>query len=290
MTASLLHSCRNILGEGPLWHAERKSCFWVDIEGFYLYEYTWKERTVKSRKMESYVTMIVQGEGDQLLLGMKGGLARYHLDSGKLDWVTDIDKDIVHHRCNDGACDSRGRVWVGTMDMKFTKESGTLYCVDENLVIKKKLDHISISNGLAWSADNTKLYYIDSPKHTVEEYHFDEATGDIRFERDAICIPENMGTPDGMAMDEEGMLWVAHWGGFGVFRWNPFNGALLGSIDLPVPNVTSCAFAGEQLDHLIITTARENLTEKELAEYPDSGGLFIARPGVKGLPVYKCRI
>jgi sugar lactone lactonase YvrE len=124
----------------------------------------------------------------------------------------------------------------------------------------------------------------------VEEYLFDEASGDIRFERDAIRIPGDMGTPDGMAMDDEGMLWVAHSGGFGVFRWNPSNGLLLDSVQLPVPNITSCAFVGEELDQLLITTARENLTEKQLALYPESGGLFIASPGVKGLPVYKCRL
>ena len=99
-----------------------------------------------------------------------------------------------------------------------------------------------------------------------------------------------MGTPDGMAIDEEGMLWIAHWGGFGVYRWNPFTGEHLDTIEVPVPNVTSCAFAGENLDQLIITTAQENLTEEQMKKYPQSGDVFLAKPGVKGVKAFKCNL
>lgn len=94
--------------------------------------------------------------------------------------------------------------------------------------------------------------------------------------------------PDGMTIDEEGMLWVAHWGGFGVYRWNPLNGEWIGTIKLPVPHITSCAFAGERLDRLVITTARQDLSEEELEKYPASGDVFVASPGVKGVEANRC--
>jgi sugar lactone lactonase YvrE len=124
----------------------------------------------------------------------------------------------------------------------------------------------------------------------VQAFSFDAESGDIVFERKAVGIPAEMGTPDGMAMDEEGMLWIAHWGGFGVYRWNPLNGKLISKIEVPAPQVSSCAFWGKDLDELIITTARENMTMEEWRKFPHSGDVFIAKPGVKGIPLNKCRV
>lgn len=293
MTASLLVPCKNILGEGPLWHAERNSIFWVDIENYYLYEYTWDSQTVHSWKFDAHVSAVVQCEGNGLILGMKGGLARFDLDSGRLDWLLDLDRDLLRHRCNDGACDSKGRLWIGTMDMNEKREYGSLYCVSAGKpdpVVQRKLDNVLISNGIAWSADNKRMFFIDTEKSSVEAFLFDEETGDIHFEKEAIRVLPEFGRPDGMAMDAEGMIWTGNSMGSGVYRWNPLTGELLDTIKLPVPNITSCAFAGPDLDQLVITTARENLSEEVLEKHPESGGLFIAKPGVKGLPVYKCRI
>lgn len=301
MTASLLVPCKNILGEGPLWHAERNSIFWVDIESYYLYEYSFDRKNVQSWTFDAHVSAVVQGEGNQLLLGMKGGIARFDLDSGSLAWLLDIDKDLARHRCNDGACDSKGRLWIGTMDMNIERAFGSLYCVSRGVngdasdadsppVLQKKVENVRISNGIAWSPDNKRMYFIDTPKCTVEAFLFDEETGDIRWEKEAVRVPPQFGKPDGMAMDAEGMIWTGNSMGAGVYRWNPQTGELLDTINLPAPNVTSCAFVGKDLDQLVITTARENLSDEELEKYPESGGLFIAKPGVKGLPVYKCRI
>jgi sugar lactone lactonase YvrE len=129
------------------------------------------------------------------------------------------------------------------------------------------------------------MYYIDSVTKTVQCFLFDIHTGELQFEKIAIHIPD--GFPDGMCMDEEGMLWIAQWDAFGVYRWNPETGELLDKIDLPVPQVSSCVFGGENMDQLFITTAREKMDEEMLAKYPLSGSVFIAKPGVKGLRVHK---
>ena len=91
-----------------------------------------------------------------------------------------------------------------------------------------------------------------------------------------------------MAIDEEGMLWIAHWGGFGVYRWNPLTGKLIDKVAVPAPNVSSCAFVGEHLDHLLIATARQDLNEEDLKRYPESGDVFIQQVNTKGTSPNKC--
>jgi sugar lactone lactonase YvrE len=201
--------------------------------------------------------------------------------------LLDIEKEIKMNRTNDGGCDPAGRLWIGTMHRQFEKGNGSLYSVEHDFSVRKRLDNISISNGIVWSQDGKRMYFVDSPTQTVQSFLFDLETGDLLFEKIAISINKKIGTPDGMCMDEEGMLWIAQWGGFGVYRWNPLTGMMLDKIDLPVPQVSSCAFGGQNLDHLFITTARENMSSNDLKDYPLSGNVFIAMPGVRGIPVPK---
>lgn len=286
MHASLLYKSNNILAEGPYWHAERKSFFWVDIDGKKFHEYKWNSGEVNEWLLNYRVSLVAEEvHSDRLLLAVQGGLIAFDLNRKTFDWLADIEKEFPMHRTNDGGCDPSGRLWIGTMHRKFEKGGGALYSVEHDLSVKKKLDKVTISNGIVWSQDRKRMYYIDSPEKTVQCFLFDIKTGNLQFEKIAIHIPE--GSPDGMCMDEEGMLWIAQWGAFGVYRWNPVTGEAMDKIELPVPQVSSCAFGGENLDHLFITTARENMSEEELEKYPLSGNVFIAQPGVKGLPVYK---
>ena len=290
MKAEVLYPSQCILGEGPIWHARRKSCFWVDIEKGILYEYSWQSKVTKFWRFDYKLTLVLEATKNDLILGLNGGIARFDLESENLEWLLDIETQIADNRCNDGACDSYGRLWIGSMQRHFKKGAGSLYCIDKDLNINKKLDGVTISNGIAWSLDGKKLYYIDSPTQVVQSFIFDEKAGDICFEKNVIQIPVKMGTPDGMTIDEEGMLWIAHWGGFGVYRWNPLDGKVLDKIEIPAPNVTSCAFAGANLDHLIITTARENLKKEDLKNYPESGNIFVAKSYVKGIVTNTCLI
>jgi sugar lactone lactonase YvrE len=288
MKTSVLDHSQCYLGEGPMWHAGRKSCFWVDIERKKIYEYSWMKKTVQVRELQYRVSLIVLDRNDHLVLALQGGIARYDLDNERLTWLIDVEKEKDKHRSNDGKVDTKGRLWLGTLHMDFNEGAGTLYCVTEDMLLQKKQDKLTISNGLAWSRDNKRMYFIDSPTSKVQSFLFDEMTGNIQFEKDVIHIPPNMGAPDGMAIDEEGMLWIAHWGGFGVYRWNPRNGDLMEVLELPVPNVSSCAFVGENLDHLLITTARQDLGEEDLKKHPGSGDVFLQKLPVRGVAANKC--
>ncbi|RYZ48122.1 MAG: hypothetical protein EOP49_19470 [Sphingobacteriales bacterium] len=202
-------------------------------------------------------------------------------------WV-DIEKDIENRRCNDGAIDNKGRIWVGVMDVQCTAGLGSLYRLDSvSDRPVKMLEGLTIPNGLVWSRNGDRMYFIDTVSRCVKSFLFNLANGSIEFEKDAITIPASLGMPDGMTIDEEGMLWIALYGGFSVGRWNPINGKLVDLIKLPVPKITNCCFAGDNLDQLVVTSAKENLSPEELAKYPESGNLFVIQhPGAKGVRPY----
>jgi sugar lactone lactonase YvrE len=284
-----LYQSQCILGESPYWHAKRKSFFWVDIEKGELYEFQVGLKKTTKRKFNQRLSLVVEGQGDYLILALDRKIARYDLETEKLTWLIEVEEDQPLNRFNDGACDADGRLWIGTMSTKITPESGALYKITSELSPEKMLGKITISNGMAWTSDNETFYYIDSPTQEIRAYQFDLETGEINFDRTVIRVPKELGTPDGMSMDQEGKLWVAHYGGFGVFCWDPENGKLLKKIVLPAPHVTSSVFGGENLDHLLITTARENLTEAQLQEYPQSGDVFLVKTNTKGFLSNPCQ-
>ena len=147
---------------------------------------------------------------------------------------------------------------------------------------------VSISNGMAWSSDHQTFYYIDSPTKQVVAYDYENRSGHISNRRIVIQFADDDGFPDGMTIDTEDMLWIAHWNGWQVARWNPHTGEKLLQIKMPVAKVTSCTFGGEHFEDLYITTARVGLTEEELRKQPLAGSLFVLpKCGYKGLPAFE---
>lgn len=283
MTASLLYRSNCSLGEGAFWHEARQSFLWVDIDGKMLYEYIIKNKKVNHWQFEHRPSMIALDVQGQCIITFQGGVGRFDLTSERLDWLTCLERDTPDNRTNDGAVDSEGRLWIGTMHTRFTKGAGSLYCIDHDFKVTKKIEGLTIPNGLTWSLNNRTMYHVDSPTRSVRAYSFDSKTGSIVFNRIAISIPTELGSPDGMCIDEEGMLWIAQWNGFGIYRWNPDNGRLLDRIEVPVPQVSCCAFGGPNYDQLFITTARENFTPELLTKHPDSGSVYIVKPGIRGV-------
>tara|TARA_R110002012_G_scaffold317308_1_gene533330 strand:- start:9333 stop:10253 length:921 start_codon:yes stop_codon:yes gene_type:complete len=270
------------LGESPYWHARRQSFFFVDIENGKLFEHNLKTEETKTRSFPHRLAVIFESEDGNLILGLDRKLAKFDLETEELSWLCEVESENPLHRFNDGKVDAKGRIWIGTMSTEFTEGAGSLYCIDQDLEPQKKLSNLSISNGMAWTEDNQAFHFIDTPTRQIKKYKFDLKTGKIKFDRIAIEIPEESGFPDGMCIDREGMLWIAHYGGAGVYRWNPASGDLLEKIDLPVPNVTCCCFVGENLDTLLITTAQENMSSEQLKKYPLSGDIFLVKTKAKG--------
>ncbi len=243
--ATLAYAAANSLGEGPVWHATRQSFFWVDIEGKMLNEIKWPSKQVQCWPMPQRIgTFALYGDAN-LVVALQDGLAIFDLETKRLEWFVDIEKDVKDNRPNDGKCDSEGRLWLGTMHISAKEGAGSLYCISQNKRVTLQLTSLSIANGLACSDDDRYFYFIDSPLKRIDRYLFDAHQGIIKFDRTVVTTPGELGFPDGMTIDEEGMLWVAQWDGFCVCRWNPDIGAFLHKIEVPVPQVSSCTLVAK---------------------------------------------
>ena len=283
MKAELVFDAQAQLGEGALWHADTHQLYWVDIEGRKLHLYTPGTNENRTIEVGERIGTVVPSISGKAIVALQNGIFELDLSDESLTLVTNPLEDTTDMRFNDGKCDPAGRFWVGSMHLSAQKANAALYRMDPDLEVTRMLDNVTISNGITWSLDGQTMYYIDTPTGVVRAFDFHVADGTFERPRVAVEIPEDTGHPDGMTIDEEGMLWVAHWGGGSVGRWNPENGKLIDRIDLPASKVTSCAFGGDNLDTLYITTARKDLDEQELNRYPHSGGLFAAKPNVSGI-------
>ena len=286
MQATIFFKASCILGEGPIWHASRQSYFWVDIEGRRLHEYHPPSGNHEEYPFDKRISLAVIDQQNNLVIGLEGGIYRFDLATKATSLLAEVEPDIKGNRCNDGKADKQGRLWFGTMGVKGEAEAGAFYCLDTNMELKLIRENMSIPNGMAWFPEKRLFYNIDTPTQKVESYRYDD-DGNIQYLKTVIEVPSEFGSPDGMCIDTEGRLWIAHWGGYGVYCWNPDNGELLEKIEVPAANVTSCVFGGERLDELVITTATDGVSEEELKKYPDSGSIFMARPRATGMAAYQ---
>ncbi|PSL47778.1 sugar lactone lactonase YvrE [Chitinophaga niastensis] len=270
------------LGESAFWWPERESWCWVDILDYTIYIMDKAGRQQQFHIGEHVSTIVPVAGSNELLLGLKGRVASFSPERGLGETMALLD-GRNNMRCNDGKCDPAGRLWIGTMQMPVAAGSGSLYCVEHTLPPVVKLPVVTIPNGLVWHGD--KMYFNDTLTHSVQEFSYDVHTGAIAFTRVAVHIPKELGLPDGMTIDRDGMLWVAHWGGQGVYCWNPLTGELLAKVEVPAPHVSSCIFGGADMQEMLITTAQEHMIDAQLDQFPLSGSVFHVKLPVKGLPV-----
>ncbi|WP_405172355.1 SMP-30/gluconolactonase/LRE family protein [Paenibacillus sp. FSL H8-0280] len=271
-----------LLGEGPSWDTENNRLLWVDIESFKVHVYDPATGQDQAYDVGEHVGAVVPYRGDEVVVALRSGFYTYNLLTGARHAIEDPEQEKDTNRFNDGKCDAQGRFWAGTMSMNNESKAGSLYCLEQGQPVRTMVQGVSTSNGLGWSPDRQTMYYIDTPTRAIDRFDFDLTAGTIQNRTSVIHIPEEFGFPDGMTVDAEGMLWVAHWGGGRVTRWNPHTSELLQQIEVPADQVTSCCFGGPDLEELYITTARIGIKEERLKETPDAGSLFVIRPGVKG--------
>lgn len=283
LNAKLALTAEATTGEGAIWHPERNTLFWVDIEGCKLYEYAPERNNCREWNFDRMVSTVVPESDSTVVVALQDRIVRLNLYTNERTRIASIPDEHGKLRCNDGKCDPAGRLWIGTMGFGAPEGAASLYCVFPDGKVEEKLKGVTISNGLVWSPRKRFMYYNDTPTNCIARYRYDNLKGDILFDGIAVNIPEGTGSPDGMAIDADGNLWVAQWGGFGVYCYNPYTGELLTRIEVPAPNVASCAFGGPDLEWLYITTARAGLTDEQLEEYPLSGSVFACKPGVQGV-------
>ena len=280
-TADLAYPNPSTVGEGCLWNAASNCLYWVDIRGNKVNRYDPQSGANTSWDVGQHVGTVVVEDDDHLIVALVNDIARLHLKTGQLEILTSINAPGI--RFNDGKCDPQGRFWVGTMAYDTRPKAGKLYCLYNGGRIEEKIPEVTISNGLCWSKDGRIMYYIDSCSYRVVAYEFDGKTGALGEQKVIASFDEDRdGLPDGMCIDDDDNLWVACFGGSQVLHLNSSNGQILGSIALPCPNITSCAFGGENLNELYISSATALLSPEQLKKHPLSGSLFKAELPVTG--------
>ncbi len=292
-TAEIFVAGAGTLTEGPIWDDRTGRLLWVDI-------YPGSLRSCDASGGDRWSTSTGQPlgsfaprEGGGYVLALETGLALSGEDVS--DWTPVGEHRTLPStlRSNDGGCDQAGRFFAGTMAHDEAPHAGALYRLDAvpgdvpdagRSGPVAVIEGTTVSNGLDWSVDGTRLYYADSEERRVDVLDYDLATGELRDRRPLVVCGPDDGLPDGLVVDAEDHLWVAFWGGGVVRRFSP-DGALVGVVELPVSQVTSCTFGGDDLGELFITTASYELSPAALAEQPLAGSIFRCRPGVVGRPL-----
>jgi sugar lactone lactonase YvrE len=272
MNAELVVDARARLGEGPLWDARTSELLWVDILAGLVHRWDPLTGTDRPFVTARYVGAVVPRAAGGYALAVAEGFALAS-DAGKVTPLADVGHD-AGVRMNDGACDSRGRFWAGSMRLDEGEGGGCLYRLDADHAVTRICPGVTVSNGIAWSPDDTLLYYVDTPTGTIDVFDFDAESGAAENRR-VLCAVEGPGLPDGLTADAEGCLWVASWGGGAVRRYSP-DGALVDVVEVAAENTTKAGFGGPDLTDLYITTAA--------GPGAHAGGLFVAQPGVAGTP------
>jgi sugar lactone lactonase YvrE len=281
--AVLAYKIKAQLGEGAFWNHQTQEFFWIDIEGKQFHIYDPKTKNNRSFTTPSRIGTVVPSGEQEALIALEDGMYTINTQSGEIKLFSAVEADRPDNRFNDGKCDPAGRLWVGSMGLGQGSKKANLYKIDGEGTATKMLDSITISNGIVWTRDHRTMYYIDTPTSKIMAYDYDKISGTISNEKVAVEVPKSLGYPDGMAIDENDMLWVGLWNGNGVANFNPITGKLISKIEVPAHNVTACAFGGTNLDTLFITTASVDMTPEEQIAFPDAGSVFLAVPGVRGV-------
>ena len=286
---------RAILGEGPVWDDRKNLLYWIDSIDNKVGLFDPRTGANKMYEVGQNIgTLILTERDDEVIVGLVDGLYSLNIATGKLAFKVNPEAGIKGNRLNDGKADMKGRIWIGSMCVADNGVEGfdtsfkcNLHRVDADFS-SRVMDHeVRLSNGLAWTRDGRTLYYIDSPTRAVFKYDFDPEKGTLANKSVCVTIPKDMGVGDGMDIDVDGNLWIAHWTGWCVGKWDPRTSKLLGRIDIPVARVASCAFGGEKYDKLYIVTASIN-SEKDARPQPQAGNIFVASElGTKGLPFFR---
>lgn len=290
-TAKSLIDCQCTIGEGIFWDARAGHLWWVDVPmPSRLLRYDPINGDLKTWDMDEMITSVATREnGKGLIIASHGGLNFFNPEQPGLQRILDPEPMKPFNRSNDGAADPAGRYWLGTMQnniapdtsgMAIVAASGGLYRIDTDLSYHTMATDITIANTICWSPDARTMYTTDTAIGTMFAYDFDMASGAISNKRDFARF--DRGHPDGSTVDAEGYLWNARWDGSCVVRFAP-DGSVDRVIEVPATQVTNCAFGGDDLSTLYITTARYDLSDADMKAAPEAGNIFTVQPGVRGL-------
>lgn len=273
---------RDALGEGTLWSARDKALYWVDILAPALQCLSLADGSVRRWPMPEPLGWVAERESGGFIAGFKSGFAELDLEPFSIRPFADPEPHLPGNRMNDGKADAEGHIWCGTMDMAEQQDTGSLYRLAPDRSWQCMDEGYRVPNGPAFSPDGQWLYHADTGKRII--YRFKRGQDGSLLDREIfIRFLPHQGYPDGMTTDAEGGLWVAHWGGGGISRFNP-DGTLARWIALPAQQVTNISFAGDDLRRMFVTSAATGLPDGAY-----DGALFEIDCRAQGLPAHRFR-
>jgi sugar lactone lactonase YvrE len=261
--------------EGPVWWPAWGGLRWVDMLAGDVLALDQVTGVVSRQHVADVVAALRPRRSGGLVAAVERGFALIGAD-GSVQPLGELWSD-PGVRMNEGGCDPDGRFYAGSMRYDTSAGGGSLYVLEPDRSVRRVIDGVTISNGLAWSPDGAVAYYVDTATQQVDAFSYD-AAGGLHDRRDLFAIPAEAGAPDGITVDAEGMIFVALYGGGAVRRYRP-DGVLDGIVEVPVRRVTACTLGGPGLTDLYVTTSREGADPE-----PEAGAVFRCRVGVPGLP------
>jgi len=274
------------LGEGPHWDEKSQSLYYVDLFGG-------KVCCLDTKTQESQIIHIggltsvvvpVSNKREEFIISQSNKLFKLNWNTKEKQLLAEVEKSIAGNRFNDGKCDSKGRLWIGTMGSEtdpgvVDPDKGSLYLVDSSFNVEREVENVSLSNRIAWSPDNTKMYFIDSTKRLIYSFDFEINTGNVKNQRVFVDYNNNEDfdskeLPDGMTISKNGNLWVACFNGSRVVNIDAKTGRVIDSVRLPASMITSVCFGGQQLNELYVTSAQKPLNQEERRQQPKAGHIF----------------
>ncbi|MGE3420161.1 MAG: SMP-30/gluconolactonase/LRE family protein [Bradyrhizobium sp.] len=269
--------------ESPLWDGDAETLYFTDIHGHAIVAYDWRSGAVREIPTGQAVACIGLAGPGTLIAGLESTISLIDVSSGRQEAIASVTHTYAHSRLNDGRCDPAGRFWVGSMKEDLDEAGGILYRVSASGAVHEQEHGLICSNGLAFSPDGRTMYHADSRRSTVWRYDYDPETGAASNRRVFFSTQDGTGRPDGAAVDSQGHYWIARYAGWRVVRHSP-DGQERFTLQLPVENPTMCAFAGPDLNTLVITSARGNLTPEALSSQALAGSVLAIDVDVRGLP------
>ncbi|MEW1861730.1 SMP-30/gluconolactonase/LRE family protein [Streptomyces sp. NBC_00669] len=272
------------LGEGPLWDARTRTLYWVDIVAGEILSRTEGDDAPHVLRLGVQVGCLGLTEDPGVLVaGLRDGWHLVEVRTGRRRLLADPEADRPSCRFNDGGVDPTGRFWTGSLEDSESGPDGRLYRLDGDGTYRTADEGFHCSNGIDWSPDGRRMYFVDSRQHRIHAYRFDLADGSIG-EREVFADTTGLdGVPDGLRVDAAGDVWCAFWDGAHLTRFAP-DGSVRESVALPVLRPTSVAFGGPGLRTMYITSASHGLTDDQLRQWPLSGAVLRREATTPGLP------
>ena len=269
------------LGEGTLWVKEHNSIYFVDIKRKNIFILNIKNNKKKILKVNKEIGFLAHIKGNVFILGLQGELRIQNLKTKKIIKSIYIEPEIKLNRTNDGKTDPAGNLWFGTMDNLERKiEKGSLYKLDKNLLLSKIDKKYMITNGPAF-IDQFNFYHTDSSKKLIYKIKISKGSK-ILSKKIFKKFSLEDGAPDGMTLDKNKNLWVAHFHGACISVFNS-KAKLIHKINFPAKNITNCTFGGHNNSELFVTTATKGMSKAEMRKFSYSGYLFSVKTNTKGI-------